>query len=72
MGYPKVVAALAILALTSGCTSVTSRITRALRSPGERIKTFPEEVWAEYKCSERRLPFFKIEGLELHPKKLTP
>lgn len=72
MAYSKAVAVLLIGVLASGCTPVTSRVTRALRSPGERIKTFPEQVWSEYKCSQRRLPFFKIEELELHPQKLTP
>ncbi|MEE8556776.1 MAG: hypothetical protein V3T14_02705 [Myxococcota bacterium] len=72
MAHSKAVAGLLILALASGCAAVTSRVSRALRSPGERIETFPEQVWSEYRCSQRKLPFFKIEELELYPQKLTP
>ena len=73
MAAPKIRLALACLALgTASCAGVMNWLDRPFRSPGERLKDFPESVWNEYTCDEQELPFFEIERLELYPRRLKP
>jgi hypothetical protein len=60
--------ALALLAL--GCAGVVGNVRKSFREPGQHFEAFPEEVWNEYECEGRVLPFFKIERIELVPRKL--
>ena len=43
-----------------------------LRKPGKRLVTFPGPVAEEYRCDERKLPFFEIEEKELTPERVKP
>ena len=43
---------------------------RPFRKPGVRLEEFPEQVSAEYNCSGQKLPWFKLEKLEVWPKRL--
>jgi hypothetical protein len=61
-------AAGALLAL--GCAGLAGSVRKSLREPGEHFEAFPEEVWRQYECEGRKLPFFKIERIELVPRKL--
>ncbi len=61
-------AALVLVAL--GCASVAGRVRKSFREPGEHFEAFPEEVWKQYECEGRKLPFFKLERIELVPRKL--
>jgi hypothetical protein len=66
-------AALALVAgLLLACAGAVGKVRKALRDPGERIADLPEQVWEEYDCSHRALPFFKIERTELVPNRLRP
>ena len=68
MGHPKVVAAaLSLLLAVSGCANLRWNLQRSLRDPGERIVDFPEIVWNEYACDERKRPFFALETNEVIP-----
>jgi hypothetical protein len=63
-------AGIALLLLVSGCASFLGTVQKSLRSPGERFQAFPEEVWQEYDCDNRELPYFRIEKVQLVPRKL--
>jgi hypothetical protein len=62
----------AISWLATSCTTVRNLVDRPFRTPGEHLRTFPDRVWAEYDCDAKELPFFEIEYLELHPRRLAP
>jgi len=64
------VAACGLLILS--CAPTLNYLGRPFRSPGERLKSFPEKVWDEYSCDSKELPYFKIERLELYPRRLKP
>jgi hypothetical protein len=51
---------------------VANYVDRPFRTPGERLKTFPEKVWSQYDCDEQKLPFFEIERLEIVPRRVQP
>ena len=70
MGHSKVIALVAALLLATGCASVRWSIQKFLRDPGERLKSFPEEVWEEYDCDAQKRPFFIIEENELVPRRV--
>jgi hypothetical protein len=55
-----------------GCSSTLSMLKLQFRKPGERLKAFPEQVWKQYDCGKKKLPFFAIEDLELSPRHLEP
>ena len=63
-----VVAAAVGLSAAWGCAQVSLK----QREPGAKLVTFPGKVAEEYKCSERRLPFFEVEASELTPYKIRP
>jgi hypothetical protein len=65
---PGALVALGLVAL--GCASVAGSLRKSFREPGEHFEAFPEEVWKEYECEGRKLPFFKLERIELLPRKL--
>ncbi len=72
MEHPKAVAALLAVVLVAGCTNVMSLLDRPFRKPGEHLKAFPDKVWKQYGCEKQPLPFFKIELLDLSPRRLKP
>jgi len=71
MGHSKTLIAGLGLALALGCAGVMGRLERSLRSPGEKLRTLPGEVWSEYKCGEQKLPVFRLEATELVPPRVT-
>ena len=44
---------------------------RPFRSPGVRLVDFPEKVGLEFNCASQKLPWFKLETLEIWPKRLV-
>ena len=73
MGAAKIRAALICSAMASlACASVGNWLDRPFRTPGERLKDFPERVWEDYECAAKELPFFEIERFELYPRRLEP
>jgi len=71
MGHSKTLIIGLGLATALGCAGVVGRLERALRSPGEKLRTVPDDVWSEYKCSEQKLPLFRLEQTELVPQRVT-
>ena len=73
MGHPKVavVVGLLLLPLAGGCAPLRWSLQKSLRGEGIRLRSFPEEVAAEYECSGRRLPFVAIESFELVPPRVA-
>jgi hypothetical protein len=67
VGHSKVIALFTVLLLAMGCASMRWALQKSLRDPGERLESFPEEVWAEYDCDAQKRPFFMIEKNELVP-----
>jgi len=67
VGHSKVVALLTASLLAAGCASLRWTMQKSLRNPGERLESFPEEVWEEYDCDSQKRPFFIIEKNELVP-----
>ncbi len=68
-----------VLLAASGCAPVIQQLEDAvwdlqkrLRAPGEASLALPADVWKEYRCSETRLPLFRIENRELIPPRLRP
>jgi hypothetical protein len=45
-------------------------VERPFRKPGVRLVDFPEKVGAEFNCASQKLPWFKLETLEVWPKRL--
>ena len=72
MEHRKALAALLAIALGAACTSVVSVLDRPFREPGEHLTAFPDKVWKQYECEKQPLPFFKIELLDLSPRRLKP
>lgn len=73
------VAPLVCCLLLVGCASVSSQVERVvwkaqreMRTPGETLLAFPEAVWRDYNCGQRRLPFLKVEENSVLPPKLRP
>ena len=71
MGHPQVIAAaLSLMLAVTGCANLRWNLQRSLRDPGEKIVAFPEIVWQEYDCDQRKRPFFELETNELIPPKV--
>jgi len=72
LGHPKRLVALTVAILLCGCASLRWSMTKALRDPGEQLRSFPEEVWDEYDCEDQRRPFFIMEESALIPPRVKP
>ena len=67
----RIAALLAVALLVAGCaTDWLGRARLHFRKPGERIVAMPEEIWEEYGCAERQLPYVRVEQVELLPRRL--
>ncbi|MFI5317489.1 MAG: hypothetical protein ACHQ6T_17445 [Myxococcota bacterium] len=44
---------------------------RPFRKPGVRLADFPDKVAVEFSCATQKLPWFKVETLEVWPKRLA-
>jgi hypothetical protein len=71
MGHSKTLILGLGVAAALGCAGLMGRMQRALRSPGERLESVPDDVWAQYKCGEQKLPWFRLEQTELVPQRVT-
>jgi len=72
LGHPTALAALAVALLCAACAQLPAPLDRAFRQPGQKLATFPEAVREEYACAQQKLPWFKVEKLEVWPKRLQP
>ncbi len=70
MGHPSALAGLCLALLVSACASLPAPLDRPFRAPGQKLKHFPEAVSAEFSCEKQKLPWFKIEELEVWPKRV--
>ena len=59
-------------AVTLGCAQLQTQLRLQLRKPGETLVTMPKPVAAQYNCSKRRLPFFRVEESQLAPERMRP
>jgi hypothetical protein len=62
--------ALACVLASTGCAYLPESVERPFRKPGVRLDEFPEQVSAEYNCASQKLPWFKLEKLEVWPKRI--
>ena len=64
-----------LLAGLSGCASLEQtawNVQKNLREPGEKLLALPDDVWEQYACDQKPLPFVAIEANELLPPRLDP
>ena len=67
MDHRKSLAVLAALTLCTGCGAARWSVVKQFRNPGEKLETFPEQVWEEYDCGSQKRPFLVIEKNDLIP-----
>ena len=74
MGHSQRLKARALaLAIALGCLScayMPATVERPFRKPGVHLADFPEKVGVEFNCASQKLPWFKLETLEVWPKQL--
>jgi hypothetical protein len=70
MDHPAKLGSLVLCLALAGCASTLAFVERPFRKPGERLRDLPEQVWQQYDCDTRTLPFFALEQVELHPQRL--
>jgi len=74
LGHPQRLSARALaLAVALGCSAcayLPAALERPFRKPGVHLVDFPEQVAAEFNCASQKLPWFKLETLEVWPKRL--
>jgi hypothetical protein len=70
LGGAKTLAGLALALGLTACASLPSPLDRPFRAPGQKLKHFPESVAAEFSCAKQKLPWFKIEELEVWPRRV--
>jgi hypothetical protein len=62
--------ALAAALFCAACSYLPAQVERPFRKPGVRLVDFPETVGVEFNCASQKLPWFKVEQLEVWPKRL--
>ncbi len=72
MGHSKIVVALLCVFVGAGCASLRWSVQKSFRNEGRANEALPEEVWNEYQCGAKKLPFFEIEKNELIPPRVRP
>jgi hypothetical protein len=74
MGDSKALAALLLAACcaSASCAYLPAPIDQYFRKPGVQLGEFPEKVADQYQCQNQKLPWFKLEKLEVWPKRLRP
>jgi len=68
----KIIIVIIAVNFITSCSGIIWQLEKTVRKPGEKIVNFPEKVAVEYKCSEKKLPFFYVERNELSPTKINP
>ncbi len=61
---------LAVSLCATACASLPAPLDRPFREPGQKLADFPEAVAHEYGCAKHKLPWFKLEELEVWPKRV--
>jgi hypothetical protein len=61
---------LALALCLTACASLPSPLDRPFREPGQKLEDFPEVVAQEFGCAKQKLPWFKLEQLEVWPKRV--
>lgn len=56
----------------TACAELPAPLDRPFREPGEKLVDFPAAVSREFGCAKRKLPWFKLEEIEVWPKRLEP
>jgi hypothetical protein len=54
----------------TACASLPAPLDRPFRVPGQKLTDFPEAVAQEFDCAKQKLPWFKLEELEVWPKRV--
>ena len=72
MGHPKALGAVLLSLCCAACASLPAPLDRPFRSAGQKLVDFPESVAAEFVCPEQKLPWFKLEKVEIWPKRVRP
>ena len=71
MGGPSQVVRLCLALCFTACASLPPLLDRPFREPGQKLTAFPEAVAQEYHCEKQKLPWFKLEELEVWPKRVA-
>ena len=71
MGHPSALAAIGLALVLSACAFLPAPLDRPFRAPGQKLSDFPESVSAEFSCAKQKLPWFKIEELEVWPRRVA-
>jgi len=70
LGDSQRLGALLACVLFASCAYLPGPVERPFRKPGVRLVDFPEKVGVEFNCASQKLPWFKLETLEVWPKRL--
>jgi hypothetical protein len=70
MGDSKALAALVLAASCLSCAYLPAPVDQYFRKPGVQLGEVPEKVAEQYQCQNQKLPWFKLEKLEVWPKRL--
>jgi hypothetical protein len=70
VGHSQALAGLAFALCLGACASLPAPLDRPFRQPGQKLADFPEAVAEEYGCAKQKLPWFKLEELEVWPKRV--
>jgi hypothetical protein len=71
VGHSKALVPLVLALLCASCASLPAPLDRPFRKPGQKLEDFPAAVSTQYGCDKKKLPWFKLESLEIWPKRLT-
>ncbi len=72
MGHPKALISVLVALSCAACASLPAPLDRPFRAPGQKLADFPESVAEEFLCAEQTLPWFKLEKVEIWPKRVRP
>jgi hypothetical protein len=70
LGHPSALAGIGLALCLCACASLPAPLDRPFREPGQKLADFPEAVSAEFSCAKQTLPWFRIEELEVWPKRV--
>jgi len=60
------------LVALAGCSALYQQAVAAIRQPGDHIATTPDQVWLDFRCTERKRPFARVESMEVVPQMIKP
>jgi hypothetical protein len=65
------ISAVAAVAL-SGCGALYQQALVVMRQPGDQIAATPDQIWRDFDCGNRPLPFVRAESMEVVPERIRP